>query len=105
MTISLKDDEFEKEVLGSDIPVLVDFWAEWCGPCRQLVPTLDAISEELKDKCKIVKMNIDENPMTPQKYSIRSIPTMLIFKNGKLQDTKVGALTKTSLLEWINEKI
>ncbi len=105
MTQEIKDNEFEAEVTNCQKPVLVDFWAEWCGPCKMLSPVLDQLSEEMKDKVKIVKMNIDESPESPSKLGVRSIPTLMIFKNGKQVDTKVGALPKSSLMEWINSSI
>ncbi len=92
---------FEKEVLSSDVPVLVDFWAEWCGPCKSLSPILEEIASELGEKIKVTKANLDENQDLASKFSIRSIPTMLFFKNGKLIDQKVGLLPKSDLLEWI----
>jgi thioredoxin 1 len=89
MTKQIKDNEFESEVINSKLPVLIDFWAEWCGPCRMLSPILDQLSEEMEGKVKIVKMNIDENPETPSKFGVRGIPTMLLFKEGKQIATKV----------------
>lgn len=105
MTGHVTDGEFKKEVLESDIPVLVDFWAEWCGPCRMLAPTLDELSKEMQGKVKIVKMNVDENPSMPSALGIRGIPTMMLFKNGENVGTKVGALPKPALAEWINSLI
>lgn len=103
MVDNIKDDSFEKEVLNSNIPVLVDFWAEWCGPCKMLGPVIDELSQdpELQGKVKIAKVDIDNNAETPSKYGIRSIPTMMLFKDGKAVDTKVGALTKDKIKEWI----
>ena len=92
---------FEKDILDPKKHVLVDFWAEWCGPCKQIGPILEEISEE-KNEVQILKMNIDENPITPQKYGVRGIPTLMLFKDGKLIDTKVGSLPKSSLVEWID---
>ena len=89
----------------SSLPTLVDFWAEWCGPCKQIGPILEEISEEKINLIKIVKMNIDENPNTPQKYGVRGIPTLMLFNNGKLIDTKVGSLPKSSLNEWIDNSL
>lgn len=104
MAQEINDSNFEKEVLQSETPVLIDFWAEWCGPCRMLSPVLNQLSEEL-DNIKIVKMNIDENPEVPSALGVRSIPTMIIFKDGKPVDTKVGAQPKNTLTEWINSSI
>ena len=100
--LSTTDNKFENDVIGSSIPVIVDFWAEWCGPCKQIGPILEEISDEKKDLINIYKLNIDENPETPQKYSVQGIPTLMFFKDGKLVDTKVGSLPKTSINEWID---
>jgi len=105
MAKQIKDDEFESEVINSKLPVLIDFWAEWCGPCRMLTPILEQLSDEMKDKVKIVKMNIDENPGTPSKFGVRSIPTMMLFKEGQLVGVKVGVLPKNTLQDWINAVI
>ncbi|BBB56297.1 MAG: thioredoxin [Rickettsiaceae bacterium] len=105
MTKQIKDNEFESEVINSKLPVLIDFWAEWCGPCRMLSPILDQLSEEMDGKVKIVKMNIDENPETPSKFGVRGIPTMLLFKEGKQIATKVGVQPKNALQEWINSSL
>lgn len=105
MTLAVTDDNFESEVLKSDQPVLVDFWAEWCGPCRALAPSLDAISEEMGDKVKVVKVNIDESPNAPTKYGVRSIPTMIIFKNGEPVAQNVGAMPKTDLAKWLESSL
>ena len=96
------DKNFENDINNSALLVLVDFWAEWCGPCKQIGPILEEISEEKKDKLIIYKLNIDENPETPQKFGVRGIPTLLLFKDGNLIDSKVGSLPKSALLEWIN---
>ena len=103
--IELNDSNFDDEVVKSDKPVLVDFWAEWCGPCKQIGPALEEISDEMKDKVIIAKHNIDQEPNTPTKYGIRGIPTMLLFKGGELKATKVGATTKSNILDWIKENI
>ena len=105
MANNIMDSSFKKEVLESDLPVLVDFWAEWCGPCKMLTPIIDEISKELQGKVKVLKMNIDENPNTPSEYGIRSIPTIMLFKNGEQKDTKIGLQQKKSLLDWINKSI
>ena len=99
----VSDDSFETEVLKAEGPVLVDFWAEWCGPCKQIGPSLEEISTEMDGRLTIAKINIDENPKTPTNFNVRGIPTLMIFKNGELAGTKVGALPKGKLVEWINE--
>ncbi len=101
-TMSVDDGDFELKVLKSSLPVLVDFWAEWCGPCRQIAPTLDEIAREKAGAMTVAKVNIDKNPGTPQKYGVRGIPTLILFKNGQAVSTKVGSLPKSKLLEWIN---
>ena len=104
-TESTKDVDFNKDVLTSSKLTLVDFWAEWCGPCKQIGPILEEIAEEKKDILKVIKLNIDENPLTPQKYGVRGIPTLMLFKNGKLIDTQVGSIPKSSLNEWIENSL
>ncbi|MEE2721314.1 MAG: thioredoxin TrxA [Pseudomonadota bacterium] len=101
----VSDDSFESDVLGAEGPVLVDFWAEWCGPCKQIGPSLEEISEEMGDAITVAKVNIDENPMTPSKYGVRGIPTLMLFKDGEVASTKVGALPKGKLVEWIQSSV
>lgn len=101
----ITDDSFEQEVLQSDQPVLVDYWAEWCSPCKMIAPLLDEIAGEYKGKLKIAKLNIDDNPGTPPKYGVRGIPTLMIFKNGNAEATKVGALSKSQLTAFIDQSI
>jgi len=101
--ITLTDASFEQDVLKADRPVIVDFWAEWCGPCKMIAPILAEVAAELSDKVTIGKLNVDENAETAPKYGIRGIPTLLMFKNGNVVATKVGALSKTQLIEFINE--
>lgn len=101
--VHTNDGDFEKDVLQSDKAALVDFWAEWCGPCKMIAPIIDEIAEEYGDRLKVTKMDIDSNMMTPQQYSIRGIPTLMIFKDGKVQATKVGAMTKGQLKAFVEE--
>jgi thioredoxin 1 len=103
--VHLSDDSFEQEVLQSDLPVLVDYWAEWCGPCKMIAPLLDEIAGDYKGKLKVSKLNIDENSGTPPQYGIRGIPTLMIFKNGSAAATKVGALSKGQLTEFIDANL
>lgn len=102
---AVTDDNFDAEVLKSDKPVLVDYWAEWCAPCKAIAPVLDDIAPEYADKVKITKMNIDENPATPSKFGIRSIPTLMIFKDGKVESTQMGALSKSQLAKFLDSVI
>ena len=99
------DDSFETDVLKSPGPVLVDFWAEWCGPCKQIGPALEEIANEMGDRVTVMKVNIDENPMTPGRYGVRGIPTLMVFKDGKVAATKVGAMPKSKIVEWLNESV
>ena len=103
--IHITDDNFEQEVLQSNTPVLVDYWAEWCGPCKMIAPALDQIASEYQGRLKVAKLNIDENQATPPKYGIRGIPTLMIFKNGAVEATKVGALSKSQLTAFIDSHI
>ena len=104
-TNKTNDQNFKNDVLESKEPVLVDFWAEWCGPCKSIAPSLEEISDEMANKLKVVKINVDENPTTSQAYSIRSIPALMIFKNGEKVSEKMGALPKSALESWVNETI
>ena len=101
----ISDASFEQEVLQSQMPVLVDYWAEWCGPCKMISPVLDEVAKEYAGKLKVCKLNIDENQATPPKYGIRGIPTLMIFKNGNVEATKVGALSKSQLTAFVDSNI
>lgn len=103
--VKITDDSFENDVLKSDVPVLVDYWAEWCGPCKMIAPVLDEIAGEYGDKIKVAKLNIDENPGTPPKFGIRGIPTLMLFKGGNVEATKVGAVSKSQLAAFIEGNI
>jgi thioredoxin 1 len=101
----VSDDSFESDVLKSDVPVLVDYWAEWCGPCKVIAPVLEEIAGEYDGKMKICKLDIDANELTPPKYGIRGIPTLMLFKNGNVEATKVGALSKSQLTAFLDSNI
>ncbi|MEN9725293.1 MAG: thioredoxin 1 [Pseudomonadota bacterium] len=103
--IHTSDASFEQEVLQSAVPVLVDYWAEWCGPCKMIAPILDEVAKEYEGRIKVAKLNIDENQNTPPKYGIRGIPTLMLFKNGNVEATKVGALSKSQLTAFIDSNI
>ncbi len=103
--VHVSDSTFDAEVLNSDIPVLVDFWAEWCGPCKMIAPVLDEIADEYAGKLKICKVDVDSNPDIPPKFGIRGIPTLIVFKGGNVEATKVGALSKTQLSEFVKELV
>ncbi len=103
--LTLSDDSFENDVLKSEMPVLVDFWAEWCGPCKMIAPILDDVAGEYEGKLTVGKLNVDQNNVSPVKYGVKGIPTLLLFKNGDLVATKVGALSKTQLKEFIDAQI
>jgi thioredoxin 1 len=104
-THKVSDASFDADVLKSGEPVIVDFWAEWCGPCKMIAPALEEIAKAMGPKVKIVKINIDENPQTPSKYGVRGIPTLMAFKDGKVVSTKVGAAPKNALQSWIEQSI
>ena len=103
--VHLTDDTFEAEVVNADGPVLVDYWADWCGPCKMIAPILDEVASEYGSKVKVAKLNIDENPATPPKYGIRGIPTLMLFKGGNVEATKVGAVSKSQLTAFIDSNI
>ena len=103
--IHVTDDSFEQEVLQSSDPVLVDYWADWCGPCKMIAPVLDEIAEEYVGKIRVAKLNIDENPNTPPRYGIRGIPTLMLFKQGEVEATKVGAVSKSQLTAFIDSNL
>ena len=100
-TTKVTDSSFESDVLKAEQPVLVDFWAEWCGPCKQIAPALEDLAKDKSGEITVVKLNIDENPATPQKYNVRGIPTLLLFKDGQVAAQKVGTLPKSKLIEWV----
>ena len=101
--VKVTDDSFEQDVLKAEQPVLVDFWAEWCGPCKQIAPALEQIAQELGDNVTIAKVNIEDSPTTPSRYGVRGIPTLMLFKDGQMASMKVGAMPKAKLLEWLSE--
>ncbi|MCX8499217.1 MAG: thioredoxin [Caulobacteraceae bacterium] len=102
-TVKITDETFEQAVLQAELPVLVDFWAEWCGPCKQIAPALEQISEELSGLVTIAKLNIEDSPTTPSRYGVRGIPTMMLFRDGQMASMKVGAMPKQKILEWLHE--
>ena len=102
-TLAITDESFERDVLQSTKPVLVDFWAEWCGPCKQIAPSLEQISVELGEQVTIAKLDIEQSPTTPSRYGVRGIPTMMLFKGGQMASMKVGAMPKQKILEWLSE--
>ena len=105
LMIQLTDAEFEDQVINSEKPILVDYWAEWCGPCKMIAPILEEVAEEMSDKILIGKLNVDENSQTPPKYGIRGIPTLILFKDGEAVGTHVGALSKNDLIKFIEDNI
>ena len=104
-SVSISDQDFEKEVLESDNPVVVDFWAPWCGPCKAMSPVIDEIAAEMSEKLKVVKVNIEDNPNAPTQYGVRGVPTFMVFKGGQVVDTRVGGMSKTQLSEWVESVI
>jgi thioredoxin 1 len=102
-TKKITDDSFDSDVLKASGPVLVDFWAEWCGPCKQIAPALEQISDELAGQVTVAKLNIEDSPMTPGKYGVRGIPTMMLFKDGQMTSMKVGAMPKQKIVDWLTE--
>lgn len=103
--IAVTDNSFEEDVMNADLPVLVDFWAEWCGPCKMIAPVLDDIAQSYQGRLKVAKINIDDNSVTPQKFGVRGIPTLMLFKNGELESTKVGAITKSQLTAFLDSHL
>tara|TARA_R110002110_G_scaffold65206_4_gene180007 strand:+ start:91332 stop:91658 length:327 start_codon:yes stop_codon:yes gene_type:complete len=104
-TINISDDSFEQDVINAEVPVLLDFWAEWCGPCKMIAPILDEIATEYKGRVTVGKINIDDNQATPQKFGVRGIPTLMLFKNGELEATKVGAVSKSQLTAFLDSNL
>ena len=103
--VHVSDDSFEQEVLQSDKPVLLDYWAEWCSPCKSIAPVLEEVADEYSEKMTVAKLNVDDNPATPPKYGIRGIPTLMLFKNGAVEATKVGAVSKAQLTVFLDENL
>ena len=103
--LNVNDDSFDEDVLNSDTPVLIDYWAEWCGPCKMIAPTLEEVASEYQGRVKVAKLNIDDNPGTPPKYGIRSIPTLMLFKSAQVEATKVGAVSKAQLTAFLDENL
>lgn len=103
--VAVTDDSFETEVMNAELPVLVDFWAEWCGPCKMIAPVLDEIAQNYKGRLKVAKINIDDNSASPQKFGVRGIPTLMLFKNGELESTKVGAISKSQLTAFLDSHL
>ena len=103
--VNVNDDSFDQDVLNSDTPVLIDYWAEWCGPCKMIAPVLEEVASEYEGRVTVAKLNIDDNPGTPKKYGIRSIPTLMLFKGGQVEATKVGAVSKAQLTAFLDENL
>lgn len=103
--VAVSDDSFETDVMNAELPVLVDFWAEWCGPCKMIAPILDDIAKSYEGRLKVAKINIDDNAATPQKFGVRGIPTLMLFKNGELESTKVGAISKSQLTAFLDSHL
>jgi thioredoxin 1 len=103
--LAVSDDSFENDVINANLPVLVDFWAQWCGPCKMIAPLLDEIAKEYQGKLIVAKINIDENNQTPQKFGVRGIPTLMLFKNGELESTKVGTISKSQLTAFLDSHL